>query len=88
MAHEFLKRAGINAAAGQGITSSVAQHVSVDREWQFSSPTSTGCLSRSVRLTARALAEGLSNASELLMARYRLRFAHCRVERAGPRRPG
>jgi hypothetical protein len=41
MAHEFLKRAGINAAAGQGITSSVAQHVSVDREWQFSSPTST-----------------------------------------------
>jgi hypothetical protein len=37
MAHEGLKRTRIDPAAGQGVPGSVAQHVSVDREWQLSS---------------------------------------------------
>jgi len=36
MAHEGLKRACIDSSTGQGVPSSVAQHVSVDREWQLS----------------------------------------------------
>jgi hypothetical protein len=36
MAHECLKRTCIDPAASQGIPGSVAQHVSVDREWQIS----------------------------------------------------
>ena len=36
MAHECLQRPGIDSSTGQGVPSSVAQHVSVDREWQLS----------------------------------------------------
>ena len=36
MTHEGLQRACIDPATSQGIPSSVAQHVSVDREWQLS----------------------------------------------------
>ncbi len=36
MAHECLQRPRIDPAAGQGVPGSVAQHVSVDREWQLS----------------------------------------------------
>ena len=36
MAHEGLKRPRIDSSARQGVSSSVPQHVSVDREWQLS----------------------------------------------------
>ena len=37
MAHEGLKRACIDSPASQGVPSSMAQHVSMDRDWQLSS---------------------------------------------------
>ena len=37
MAHEGLKRACVDSSTSQGVPSRVAQHVSVDREWQLSS---------------------------------------------------
>jgi hypothetical protein len=35
MAHKGLQRPCIDPATGQGVPSSMAQHVSVDRKWQL-----------------------------------------------------
>ena len=39
MAHESLKRACIDSPASQSVSGSMAQHVSMDREWQLSGHT-------------------------------------------------
>ena len=39
MAHKGLQRSCIDSARGQGVPSGMAQHVSMDREWQVSSHT-------------------------------------------------
>jgi len=36
MAHEGLQRSRIDPSARQGVSSRMAQHVSMDREWQLS----------------------------------------------------
>jgi hypothetical protein len=35
MAHECLQRSCIDSTSRQGVSSSVPQHVSMDREWQL-----------------------------------------------------